>query len=331
MVQDAGTERHIESFHYWITEDNKWELLGEATGDVIVPAGKRLALFVSQNGWKNLSPLSKLRPDDLYMLNIPGPYPSGPMPDDRCMPHIAHLRGLKILKLGNTNISAGGLKLLGNLSSLEQLSFSKGLTDAGLAEVARLPSLKALYLKEHRLTNASLAHLAQLSSLEELELTIGPLNDAALVHLAKLPSLQYLVLWDDNFTDAGMAHLKNVPSLRILHFGGLTQLTDKALIYLSEIPRLERLNLHWNGNITDAGIVHLTKLRSLKMLDISHSQVTNEGLAHLAKIKSLEYLKLPAARVTSKGTDYPITDKGLAHIAQLERLRYLKVSTVGRG
>ncbi len=332
MVQDAGTKRQIESFYYWITNEyTEWQLLGKATGDVIVPAGKRLALSVSQSGWKDLSPLSKLGPDDLYMLSIYGPYSRGRKPDNRCMPHIAHLRGLKVLKLENTSISAGGLKLLGNLGSLERLSFSKRLTDAGLAEVARLPSLKGLILKENRLTNVGLAHLAQLTSLKELVLDGERMNNAALAHLARLPSLRYLYLHGENFTDTGMTQLKNIPSLRILHFGHLTQLTDAALVHLSEIPGLERLSFHWNGNITDAGIVHLKKLRSLKMLDISHSQVTDEGLAHLAKIKSLEYLDLPSARVTSKGTDYPITDKGLAHLVQLERLWHLKVGTRSSG
>lgn len=316
-VKDAGIKRQIKSFHYWITEGNtKWELLGEATGDVVVPEGKLLALDVSQSGWRDLSCLSRLRPDELYKLSIPGPYPSGPMPGDSIMPHIAHLTGLRVFELGNTRISARGLRHLSQLNFLEQL-YIKGLRDDGLAEIAVLSSLKRLYLKEHNLSNAGLAHLAKLASLEELELTIGPINDAALAHLAKLPSLQYLMLWGDNFTDAGMAHLRNVPSLRILHFGGLTKLTDKALIYLSQISNLECLNLHWNENITDAGIVHLTKLNSLKMLDIGHSKVTDEGLAQLAKVKSLEYLNLP---------DRCLNDTGLEHLAKLENLKHLNIT-----
>ncbi|MHC4755413.1 MAG: hypothetical protein ACYTBP_09735, partial [Planctomycetota bacterium] len=66
-IQDAGIVRQIKDFHYWI-DGTTWEYFGEAQGDVTVPAGKRLALFVNKAAWRDLSPLSKLRPDDLYML-----------------------------------------------------------------------------------------------------------------------------------------------------------------------------------------------------------------------------------------------------------------------
>lgn len=327
MIQDANTLRLIKSFHHWVTqEDTEWEFLGEAKGDVVIPPGQRLALSVSQTSWEDLSPLSRLQPDDLYMLSISGPYPSGPRLDDRCMPHVAHITGLKVLNLENTNFSARGMRYLGNLGSLERLYVSQQLTNDGLAEVARLSSLKGLYLKYlkegHRLTNAGLAHFAKLTSLEELELHVETMNNATLANLAKFPSLKYLYLHSKSLTDAGTAYLKDVPSLRTLHLGLMTQLTNAALVHLSQIPNLERLNLHWNENITDAGVIHLKKLNSLKMLDISHSQVTDEGLAHLANIKSLEYLDLP-----HKG----ISDVGLSHLAKLNRLTHLDVDRAHYG
>jgi len=328
---DKNRKRQIATFFYWIDGHSwwsDWEYLGEAKGDVTVPAGKFLGLEINPDGWRDLSPLSRLRPDDLYELNFWSRQTNRAKASDRCLKHIEHLTGLKVLDLAFTNITGKGMRSVRNLKSLEYLTLPDRITDDGLADVAELQSLKGLYIKKNMITNAGLRHLAKLSSLEELELGGDRINDAALLHLAKLPSLQYLLLWDKNFTDTGMAYLKNAPSLRILHFGHLPQLTDAALVHLSQIPELERLSLHWNRNITDAGIVHLQKLRSLKMLDIGNSQVTNEGLAHLAKIKSLEYLALPAVRSTAKGFDHPITDKGLAHLAQLERLRYLNLGIV---
>jgi len=73
-IQDADTPRYIDTFFFWTTqEDTEWKYLGQAKGDVTVPAGKRLALSVNQSGWKDLSPLSNLKPDDLYLLSIWGP------------------------------------------------------------------------------------------------------------------------------------------------------------------------------------------------------------------------------------------------------------------
>jgi Leucine-rich repeat (LRR) protein len=315
MIQDADAVRNIQTFFYWTeVRGSEWEYLAEARGDIIVPAGKRLALVINEYGWRDLSGLSRLKPDDLYKLNVPGPYPDGPKPDDRIMPYIARLVGLKSLGFGNTNISAQGLKLIGNLDSLEQL-YAPRLTDAGLAEVARLSSLKALYIYDHNLTNAGLAHLARLELLEELDLIgKGRLNDAGLVHLAKLPCLRYLLLQGKNFTDDGMAQIKNCSSLRILHLGHLTQLTDAAVLQLSQMPELERLSFHWNENITNASMMYLKKMNSLKMLDIKHSKVTDEGLVHLAQIESLENLTLP---------DGYVTDAGIEHIAKLHNLKYL--------
>lgn len=319
-IQDANAERNIQTFYYWTEAgDSEWEYLAEAQGDVKIPAGKRLLLTIDRNAWKDLSPLKNLNSEDIYMLSFAGMEDGYSLsPDDRCMPYIAHLTGLKILMLSNTNISAEGLKLIGNLNLLERLSAPR-LTDAGLAEVARLSSLKALYIYDHNLTNAGLAPLAQLELLEELDLVgKGRLNDGGLVHLSKLPRLRYLLLRGRSFTNAGMAQIKNCSSLRILHLGFLTQLTDATIVQLSQMPKLERLSFHWNENITNASMVYLKKMNSLKVLDIKHSKVTDEGLEHLAQIESLENLTLP---------DGGVTDAGIEHIAKLHNLRYLWVGS----
>jgi len=284
---------------------------------VSIPAGKRLALVVSKDGLRDLSPLSNLRPDDLYKLTIYGPPPPGPKPDDRCMPHIAHLTGLKVLELEDTAISVKGVKLLCNLESLERLSLSKQLTDEGLAEVSQLRSLKGLYIKESRLTDAGLVHLANLTSLEELALGQGRTTNAGLAHLAKLPSLRYLMLSGKNFTDAGMVYLKDVTSLKILNLSHLPHLTDTALVHLSNIPNLESLALYWVEAITDDGIICLKQLPSLRKLDIGHSKVTDKGLFHLCQNKSIEYLNLP-----HKG----ISDVGLSYIGELRMLKHLDIA-----
>jgi len=318
MIQDENAKRNIGSFFYWTESgDSQWDYLAQARGSVTVPAGKRLSLYVAQDAWKDLSPLSSLNPDDLYMLTIYGPYQGGTLPDDRCMPHIAHLTGLKVLSLQNTNISAKGAQSLKHLKRLERLALSKRATDQTLAEIAQLPLLKALYLPENRLTNAGLAHLQNLTGLEELTLGGGRMNNEALIHLAKLPSLTYLLLQGKTFTDAGMAHLKNAPSLKILHLGAMRQLTDNALVHISEIPNLENLTLHWNENITDSGIAHLKKLGNLKKLDIVHSKATVRGVAHLAEIKSIDYLALPG-RI--------MNDEVLSYLGQLHNLRDLGIA-----
>jgi len=69
-VLDAGIKREITHFSHWI--DGTWngesETLGEAQGDVLIPAHKIVALTVNKHAIRDLSPLLKLRGDDLYKL-----------------------------------------------------------------------------------------------------------------------------------------------------------------------------------------------------------------------------------------------------------------------
>jgi Leucine-rich repeat (LRR) protein len=319
LIQDESVKRQIKSFFFWTEDGTEWKPFGQARGDVTVPDGMQLALVVGQAGLRDLSPLSGLDPNALYKLTIYGPPSPSPKPDDRIMPHIAHLTGLRVLELEDTLISAKGIKYLHNLKSLERLSISKVLIDNGLAEVAQIQSLKGLYLRESRITNAGLAHLANLTSLEELALGQGRMTNAGLAHLAKLPSLQYLMLAGKDFTDAGMAYLKNIPSLRILHVGHLPQLTDAALVHLARIKTLENLTLHEAEAVTDDGIVCLKQLPCLKMLDIGYSKVTDKGLYHLSQINSLEYLELPREG---------ISDEGLIYLGGLNNLKHLHVARI---
>ncbi|MBF8302599.1 MAG: hypothetical protein HW396_880, partial [Candidatus Dadabacteria bacterium] len=50
--------------------DSEWEVLGEARGIITVPVGKGLELSVSEEAVKDLSPLSKLKPNDLQELSF---------------------------------------------------------------------------------------------------------------------------------------------------------------------------------------------------------------------------------------------------------------------
>jgi len=88
---------------------NEWEPLCEAAGDITVPAGKALRLDLAKEAGKDLTPLSKLRPDDLTMLFCYGVE----IPDEQ-LQHISHLTGLQELYMRDTGILGTGLKYLEN-------------------------------------------------------------------------------------------------------------------------------------------------------------------------------------------------------------------------
>jgi Leucine-rich repeat (LRR) protein len=316
-VRPAREERPVEGFHYWL-RDSDWEMLGLARGAVTVPAGCQVRLDVeARQGWRDLSSLVHLDPDDLYMLSFQGAYASGAQAGDSCMAYVAHLTGLRALYLRNTSITAAGMRHIVALKNLRYLSTPDGsLDDAGMAYVGQLSTLTGLYLMQNRVTNAGLQHLAKLHCLAELELGGGQIDDDGLACLAELPRLRYLILWGKGFTDAGLARLKDVKALEILNLGVLEQITDAGLAQLANVPQLRDISLYHNTKITNAGLGPLKKLPSLRTLDIAQSQVADEGLAHLKEIKTLEGLTLPSPR---------ITDRGLQYLSELPRLRALQL------
>ena len=164
--------RRIEDFYHWTNEaDTNWKFLSEARGDVAVPAGTRVRLVIGVDRWRDLSPLVKLEPDDIYSLSFTYTPPGAPAADDTCMPYIGSLTGLKTLALWlGTAVTDDGLKHIRHLRSLERLTLPKGISDKGLAYVAEISSLKGLYFKSNRVSDDGLALLEKLKNLEELEL-----------------------------------------------------------------------------------------------------------------------------------------------------------------
>jgi len=323
-ISDTEKSREFGYWFHWTRIGERSEYLCEAQGDVHVPAGKRLSLTISPTALRDLSPLAKLRPDDLHGIafdNTPR-YPT--KATDECMQHITHITGLKSLVLRQTNVTDRGIRYIRNLKSLEHLVLPVRITDRGMAYVAELTSLKRLYFSvidgSSQVTNEGLRYLAKLTNLEELALMGERMGDAGLAYIKDLPRLEYLFIRGSHFGDNGMVHVKNISSLRMLSFHeGIAHITDAGLSHISDLPKLESLCLHGMKNITDKGIAHLTKLRSLKKLQIGSSQVTDKGLSYLSQIKTLDRLELPQR-------DQRITDIGLAHLGQLSNLKYLKVS-----
>ena len=91
------------------------------------------------------------------------------------------------------------------------------VTDAGLAELAKMPRLRRLQLQETNVTDAGLANIKTLPDLEVLNLYDTHLDDAGLAALASSKKLRRLYVWRTAVTDAGEAKLRaRLPKLEIL-------------------------------------------------------------------------------------------------------------------
>jgi len=298
----------------------------EATGDVVVPDNKRLSLVPNQSGIKDLSPLSKLEPNDLYELTFPWPRSGDAVPDDACMRHLAGLTGLEYLNLQCTHVTAKGLRFIRDFKLLQYLKLPAKTTDAGLAQLVSLQSLKELNCPKAFISSKGFTHLAKLNSLEILTLDLEYNCDPGFVHLGKLPSLKSLDV-HSKFSDAGLEQVSQLSGLVNLDLSD-TNVSDKGLVHLAGMHSLKKLELGktrrerrqnpHGPRITDAGMRHLARIQSLEELALSEGG-TDRGLEYIANLSKLKRLDL--------GAD--ISDAGLQHLAKLQCLEELNVGGDG--
>ncbi len=290
-----------------------------ARGEVHVPAGKRVILTIRGVGAtpeRCRTALESLGPNDLYGLEFF--FLSPTRIEDDLMALIARLTGLKRLSLSGVQVTPRGLTLVAQLPQLEQLSTPKGMSDAGMAEMAKIQSLKNLDVFHDRMTDEGLRSLGKLTSLEVLELYGNPkMTDEGLRALIQLRSLKHLRLGKEGpFTNRGMVHLAAIPSLKVLWLD-THSVTDGGLRRLAQSRSLERLYVHWLDKITDHGLAYLKSMPQLKGLDVTSARLTDAGLAHIAAMPNIDHLNLP---------NFGLTDAGIGHLAKLDRMKYLWVS-----
>ena len=340
FVIDSNT---IDSVYWWWRIFTDWQYIGEATGKIVVPAGKKLALDVSRDGEKDLSPLAELKPADIDTLVIRYEDDDVISSGDKSLSYICKLAGLKTLILEYAGISNNGLKSLKDIPSLVRLSFiSKELDDSGLANIAEIKSLEGLRFYGPKVTNDGIANLTKLSRLEELLPNPKLVDDESIAIFAKIPRLKYLVLLSPQVSEQGYAPLQDLTSLKKVELSrppvseglmeGMSKLIsleelsiqntiiDDELIALFNPPYLKKLKLQRafqqiGNNFTDKGLEHLAQFKSIESLELFYGNFTDKGLESLSQLPNLRTLIIP--------NSHGFTDEGVEHLTLLKNLESL--------
>jgi hypothetical protein len=180
--------------------------LGRARGEVDVPAGHRLILYVEGDiNEGGLKALATLAPQDLQSLRL-----GGCGLTDKSLIHLRNLTWLEHLDLSCNPVSGEALAHLEGMLLLERLElWGCDLTEEGLANLPPLPSLRHLSVAIHLdLPDDALASLVSLPVLESLDLRSTPIGDRALAHLRKLRQLRSLHISHTKLTCNGIAELR---------------------------------------------------------------------------------------------------------------------------
>jgi hypothetical protein len=227
-----------------------------------------------------------------------------------------------------------------------------GISDSGMARVARIPELKYLQIGlSGDLSDEGALHLAHMPQLEELEMG-GPqskITDRGLQALRSLTSLRKFHMgWASRITDAGVMNLGACDQLesvnlmgtftgdgairalagntRLRHFQTGRNVSDHGIPLLHELPSFktqgEETHLMLDGVFTDAGVSRLVGLEGLFSLSFFWHCValTAAGFEPLRYLQNLGILECQHRQ--------PIDD-AMRHIAAIPRLRMLTAHDCG--
>jgi len=147
---------------------------------------------------------------EAYASNVWAVYLKKLSVGDEIMPHLAALPELRVLDLGQTQITDEGLRHLQGLHELRDLVVVETvITDAGVKHICQLHKLRHLNLGGTKITDAAAFDLVKLPEIRELMLTVGSITDTSIERLKPLTELTSLYLNGSQVTDAGVAQLKS--------------------------------------------------------------------------------------------------------------------------
>jgi Leucine-rich repeat (LRR) protein len=237
---------------------------------------------------------------------------------DKGLANLKDIPTLKKLSISTFKVTREGIEDLLKVKPNLEISFS--LSAADDEEMAKVKGRRCTIIYAGpKVTDAGLANLEGMNSLKELYLINNTRFTAAgLNYLKDLNKLEWLDLRDTQITDEGLAYLKGLSSLKRLDLSN-TKVGDAGLVHIKELKSLDSLFLS-DTQVTDTGLVNLKDLNNLVLLFLERTNITGDGLAHLKGIKSLRTLDLQGII---------ITDAAVEHLKEMTWLQSLNINTTG--
>jgi hypothetical protein len=154
-----------------------------------------------------LDDLASLR--EAHLANLPV--------TDAALAHLAGKDKLEVLDLSGSRVTGVGLAALAKCAALKQLVLANTpIDERHFAALAAFPKLEVFSAAASRsVSDAGLAHVEKLATLKSLDLHGTKVTDAGLARLAGLAELEELDLEATTVTSAGVARLAGLTKLRL--------------------------------------------------------------------------------------------------------------------
>ncbi|MBU4398961.1 MAG: ThuA domain-containing protein, partial [Planctomycetes bacterium] len=225
-----------------------------------------------------------------------------PLLNDEGVPHLKRLSKLVSLGLLEVGITDHGVaELVKSLPQLRQIDLRgcAQVGDAGLEHLRGLKNLKVLRVGGYQVTDASLAIIKNIGTLRGLTIEDAAITDAGLALLVGLPLEEIGISRCYSITDEGFEHIKNFGNLRRLDIRGIP-LSGSGLKYLGTMDKLTRVKLSETG-VGDAAVTDLRGLKRLTHLCLRQTQITDASLPIIIGLTNLKYLDIGQTGVSDDG------------------------------
>ncbi len=197
----------------------------------------------------------------------------------------------KKLDLVGSDVTNDGIDYITDLP-LESLRLdATKLTDEGIAKLAKIKTLRVLYIGDNPLLTAGgIKPLEALPNLRVLSVNAAPIGDEDLKALENFKALVFIDLGGTRVQGDGFVYLKQLPNLRSLYLTGL-KLSKKGVKNLAELSNLEELEAR-GVEASDDLIEALLQMKNLHYLNLSETELANDQLAKLSRLKHLTTLRI---------------------------------------
>lgn len=166
-----------------------------------------------------------------------------------------------------------------------------GLLDRALTHLARLKSLKGLYISRSDAGDSGLSALGGLTELRILEGGFCSIHGEFLKNWNALKKLRNLRLSGNELHEASLANLKQLTGLRQLSLARC-RLSAEGLRQVAACTQIYELDISQNPRIGDSELTLIAPLKKLLFLDLEGTNVTAAGIRKLQGLGLME-LVLP--------------------------------------